>query len=175
MITIRTCTTRAGTIEWEVPQRLEEKLKELPLPEREKAERRICKMLRRLAFLRACAENSLNAEISHRYIDTEIETASNRIFDICGNPGHALDMAVMSKYSWTPPYKIEEMAAYMKQPQKDIVIRRLHRGTGFYVLMLTLSEIDPKFKKGLKVLGVHLHKAARNLGILLSAEKAIKH
>lgn len=175
MITIRTCTTRSGAIEWEVPRQLEEKLRNLPAPERDRAELRIRKTLRRLAFLRACAENSRNAVISHQYIDTEIERASRRLFDICGNPGEALDMGVMSKFSWTPPYQIEETTDLLNEREREIVRGRLQKGAGFYLLILTLSEINPDFVKGMTVLNRHLWKAARNLGMLWKAEGAVRH
>jgi hypothetical protein len=175
MITIRTCTTRSGIIEWEVPRQLEEKLRSLSASERERAELRIRKTLRRLTFLRACAENSRNAVISHQYIDTEIERASRRLFDICGDPGRALDMEVMSKLTWTPPYQIEQTADLLDPCEREIVRSRLQKGAGFYLLVLTLSEIEPEFAKGMTILNRHLRKAARNLGMLWRAEQAVRH
>lgn len=172
MITIRTCTTRTGVIEWVVPPEVEELLESQSPEEREATERRIRKLLRRIAFLRGRAEISPFSGAAHEVINGQLHMANKRILDLCGNIDEAMDRQVSNKLRWELPYRIEEAAKLMRDTE---LADRVTLGLGFYVHIITLSETDPRFARAQLVLDRQLHAAARALRAVFDAEAVRKN
>lgn len=171
MITIRTCTTRSGTIEWEVPEELAQKLAELPKDRRNRVEIRIRKLLRRICFLRGLAERSTNRTEAHALLDQELKRARARIRDVEGSIEGIISMMSSSMHI-NLPYALEVDARL----RGDADYRgRVTAEIGFYAHTIAVAELYPSYVRALTILNRHMHTAARHIGMLRDAENVIKH